>query len=85
MSNLREEFEKLPSIAKYLPCVFFNDETEGYCNKSDNPVPFDFASFLNGGWMAFQEQQKKLDAIIECVKNNTADYELDRKIQELLK
>lgn len=31
------------------------------------------------------ELQKRIDTIVECVKNNTADYELDRKIQELLK
>lgn len=34
---------------------------------------------------AWNHQQKKIDVIIQCVKDNTADYELDNKIQELLK
>lgn len=64
---MREEFEKLPIVTKYLGYVFFNEETQGYCNKSENAVPLDFASFLNGAWYAFQEQQKKIDAMCECM------------------
>lgn len=57
---MREQFEKLPSIEKYLKYVFWNNETQGYCNNSENLVPLDFASFINGGWYAYQEQQKKI-------------------------
>lgn len=34
---------------------------------------------------AWNEQQKKIDAIVDLVKFETADYDLDKKIQELLK
>ena len=60
---MREEFEKLPSVAKYLKFVFWNSETKGYCNNNGNPVPLDFATFINGAYYAFQEQQKKIEAI----------------------
>lgn len=62
---MREQFEKLPSIEKYLKYVFWNNETQGYCNNSENLIPLDFASFLNGGLHAYQEQQKKIDKAIE--------------------
>ena len=62
---MREEFEKLPSVEKYLKYVFWDNETQGYCNNSGNPVPLDFASFINGAYYAFQEQQKKINKAIE--------------------
>lgn len=37
------------------------------------------------GFAVWNHQQKKIDAIVQLVKDNTADYELDIKIQELLK
>ena len=42
-------------------------------------------AYKAGADEAWNHQQKKIDAIIQCVKDNTADYELDNKIQELLK
>ena len=86
MSETREEFEKLPIAAKYLPYVFFNKETQSYCNKSDNAVPLDFASFLNGAWYAFQEQQTKINAVLQYL--DTGDHPLDfsaNTIRELLR
>lgn len=88
--KMKEQFEKLPFVAKYLGFVFFNEETQGYCNKSDNYVPLDFASFLNGAWMAYQEQQKKIDAALELGYKTRRDvhYLVDKyinEVEELLK
>ena len=60
----REEFEKLPLVVKFLPYVFWNEETLGYCNNSDNSTPLDFATWLNGAWWMFQEQQKSAGFIV---------------------
>ena len=82
---MREQFEKLPSIAVHLNHgnVFFSEDKQAYASEFSS-LHF-VACFVNGAWYAYQEQQKKIDAIIECVKNNTADYELDNKIKQLLK
>ena len=72
--KMREDFEKLPSVAKYLKFVFWNSETKGYCNNSGNPVPLDFATFMNGAWYAFQEQQKKIDSILDRVCGKYEDF-----------
>lgn len=71
---MREQFEKLPIVAKYLPYVFFNKETQVYCSKSNNMVPLDFALFLNGAWYAFQEQQKKIDSMLDRVCGKYEDF-----------
>ena len=84
---MREEFEKLPIVAKYLPYVFFNKETQGYCSKSDNMVPLDFALFLNGAWYAFQEQQNKLNGVLDlaCKLQYSNGERIYNEIKELLK
>lgn len=83
-NEMREQFEKLPSVEKYLKYVFWNNETQGYCNNSKNLIPLDFASFLNGGLYAYQEQQKKIDKAIEYLDSieGLVWYE---QIKELLK
>lgn len=65
----REEFEKLPEISKRLQHgdVFFN----GTCYKSKNSS-YRRATFINGAWYAYQEQQKKLDC---CREENKAHLE----------
>ena len=79
--DIREEFEKLPEIANLISesDAYFADESIYFC---DN----DFAcGYLNGAWYVFQEQQKKIDAIVKLVHDHTPDYWLDNMIQELLK
>ena len=64
--DIREEFEKLEEIANLISesDAYFADESIYFC---DN----DFAcGYLNGAWYAFQEQQKKIDAIIKWVEEN---------------
>ena len=64
--GIREEFEKLDGIAERVDDGWISLRNGAYWNKclqrSDD--------FLNGAWYAFQEQQKKIDAIIKWVEEN---------------
>ena len=68
--DIREEFEKLTEIAEIL-----KDEDTHWCDKRGmyiNQRVFQDSTtgYLNGAWYAFQEQQKKIDAIIKWVEEN---------------
>lgn len=65
MSNLREEFEKLPEIKRRLEFCYWSD-TDG-CYRSN--VGKELSIYLNGALYAFQEQQKKIDAARKEVNN----------------
>ena len=84
---MREEFEKLPSVAKYLKFVFWNSETKGYCNNSGNLAPLDFATFINGAYYAYQEQQKKINGALDlaCKLQYSNGERIYNEIKELLK
>lgn len=57
---MREEFEKLPEIARII-----KEHDAFYCNKGEwylCPDDDQFAeAYLDGAWYAYQEQQKKID------------------------
>lgn len=76
MRNLREQFEKLPEIASILDglhhtIVWFGDD-----NKYHTSFNFD-VSFINGAWYAFQEQQKKIDSMLDHVCGTFDDFKKD--------
>ena len=79
----REEFEKSEHLKERLAICWY-DEKIG-CYLSIQMCDYASASYLNGAWYAFQEQQKKIDEIVKLVHNHTPDYWLDNMIQELLK
>ena len=79
----REEFEKSEHLKERLAICWY-DEKIG-CYLSIQMCDYASASYLNGAWYAFQEQQKKIDAIVKLVHDHTPDYWLDNMIQELLK
>lgn len=58
---MREDFEKLPHILELMQYVVCFD---GLKYVSENQRT---ADYLNGAYYAFQEQQKKIDKIIESV------------------
>lgn len=64
-----------------LRCTPFTDKKGGY-----GSFDLDFGLSV---WQHQQEKinelQAKIDAIVNLVKNETPDYELDNKIQEILK
>ena len=82
--DIREEFEKLTEIAEIL-----NRNGGGYYKERTNDYHhcnLYFDKFLNGAWYAFQEQQKKIDAVLQYLDDCHRKIEIDKKyIQELLK
>ena len=81
--DTREEFEKSEHLKERLAICWY-DEKIG-CYLSIQMCDYASASYLNGAWYAFQEQQKKIDEIVKLVHDHTPDYWLDNMIQELLK
>ena len=79
----REEFEKSEHLKERLAICCY-DENIG-CYLSIQMCDYASASYLNGAWYAFQEQQKKIDEIVKLVHDHTPDYWLDNMIQEILK
>ena len=91
---MREQFEKLPDVKDILDDhanIYFNQECDMYAAKkviSDESVSYPSweVTYLNGAWYAFQEQQKKIDAVLQYL--DTGDHPLDfsaNTIRELLK
>lgn len=66
--DIREEFEKSEHIKERLAICYF--DTNIGCYLSIQLRDYASASYLNGAWYAFQEQQKKIDAIIKWVEEN---------------
>ena len=61
---MREKFEKLPEIAANLHNVVFDKGSNEYLPKKMGYVIHEFSAYyLNGARYAFQEQQKKIDAL----------------------
>lgn len=92
MSNLREEFEKLPDIANILinSEFGFNENINQYFHPNHTEHRLSYA-FLMGSWYAFQEQQKKIDEV-KNILHSIYPYEMDmdtilkvNQIKELLK
>ena len=81
--GIREEFEKSEHIKERLAICYF--DTNIGCYLSIQLCDYASASYLNGAWYVFQEQQKKIDEIVKLVHDHTPDYWLDNMIQELLK
>ena len=83
MSKMRKQFEQLPEIAKAIDeCdVYFAEEFDCYLAPSVTSIA---AAFANGAWYAYQEQQKRIDALYEsridfveyCCKIESSDYVL---------
>lgn len=87
MKTMRERFEKLPEINIRLSSLEFNDHT----NKYDGMLISDpTENYVNGAWCAFQEQQKKIYAVLQYISDEKwmdeyGDYHCPvLKIQELL-
>ena len=61
---MREQFEKLPKIANIIPkdtAFVFSETSNMYFDYDDTRR---IEGFINGAWYAFQEQQKKIDRIL---------------------
>ena len=88
--DIREEFEKLPEIAARIGVgIYWNEYQQKYQTDLSNLSPT--VCYLNGAWYAFQEQQKKIDAIVSIVREadlsdgNSSVAIVHDEIMELLK
>ena len=66
MTKEREVFEKLPEVHKklkevYPTIVWFSDQENKYASSFEGFQ--NMVIWLNGAWYAYQEQQKKIDAL----------------------
>ena len=61
---MREQFEKLPEIRDSISehIVFIGNKYT-----TPNPDFYDLVNWLNGAWYAFQEQQKVINGMLECM------------------
>ena len=68
MVEMREQFEKIPYVKSRLDDVFFVDEENTYLpHQWDDGDSVNNMQFINGAWYAFQEQQKIIDSMTECM------------------
>ena len=77
---MREQFEKLPEIAKIL-----NRNGGGYYKERTNDYHhcnLYFDKFLNGAWYAFQEQQEKI-ARLQSALDDLKEWAQDEKQKSL--
>ena len=91
---MREQFEKLPEIADNLHNVIFDAGSGEYLPKKMGYIIHEFSAyFLNGALYAFQEQQKKIDAVLRFlsgydsidIENSVNLRDCVNEIEELLK
>lgn len=72
----RQKFEALPEIATHLNHgnVFFNEENKTYASEFSSLHIV--ACYVNGAWMMFQEQQRKLDVVLNTILWHIEDCDL---------
>ncbi len=84
---MRSEFEKLEEIKTHLEHgnVFFNEEKQTYA--SEFSALHVVACYVNGAWYAFQEQQKKIDDVLNlvCKLQYSSGERIYSEVKELLK
>jgi len=68
---MREEFEKLPEIASKLDHVYFED---GYYYPKYDDTHED-AMYVDGAWYAYQEQQKKINSMLDHVCGTHKEFQ----------
>ena len=73
--DVREEFEKSEHLKERLAICWY-DEKIG-CYLSIQLCDYASASYLNGAWYAFQEQQKKIDALKAKLDENHRPIHID--------
>lgn len=90
--GIREEFEKSEHLKERLAICWY-DEKIG-CYLSIQLCDYAAASYLNGAWCEFQEQQKKIDALKSkiqtalnkaCMLQNSNGERIYNELKEILK
>lgn len=69
---MRDQFEKLPEIARRIAesnSLNYNEESNGWRSPERDSTTCCNEDFVNAAWYAFQEQQKKIDAMKSLVRD----------------
>lgn len=88
MTELRKQFEGLTEIRRIVSCdeIKWCDVYNWYRTDNTDANSIYHVAWLNGGWHAFQEQQKKIDmAMNRLNKLSWASESEVNEIKELLK
>ena len=64
---MREQFENLPRVKPILRLVKYSESSDGYDPLDQKSIYEKYADWLNGAWYAFQEQQKVINGMLECM------------------
>jgi len=77
--EIREQFEKLPEIAQLIEegkgdNLVFVPETNKYDAEMYITFTPDYVHYLNGAYYAYQEQQKKIDSMLDHVCGSFEDF-----------
>ena len=87
---MREQFEKLTEIRKIMNenGIYFMNHSGWY--EARDFKDFEYEQYINGAWYAFQEQQKKIGAVLHAIAQSElhgdrAIWGLQDEIKELLK
>ena len=81
--DIREQFEKLPEIRKIMNenGIYFMNHSGWY--EARDFKDFEYEQYINGAWYAFQEQQKKIDTVLNYVSRD--GFTPHHVVKELLK
>ena len=76
MKTMRERFEELPEIETHLNHgnVFWSDYKKTYASEFQSLHVV--ACYVNGAWYAFQEQEKKIDAVKKMIVSLRNEFDL---------
>lgn len=75
---MREEFEKLPHILELMQYVVCFD---GLKYVSENQRT---ADYLNGAWYSYQEQQKRVDQLLDIINTGLKiEHNMNNQIHSL--
>ena len=87
MKTEREFFEKLPEIRKIMNenGIYFMNHSGWY--EARDFKDFEYEQYINGAWYAFQEQQKKIDEVLNlvCKLQYSSGERIYSEVKELLK
>ena len=83
---MREQFEKLPHISLVIGFLKFSEDSNDYI-RIDDRIDNYALGLVNGAWYAFQEQQKKIDEVLNlvCKLQYSSGERIYSEVKELLK
>ena len=79
---MREEFEKLPEISERLHTVVYNEDLNQYHAAMINSGLS--VKYIQGAWYAYQEQQKKIEQLLDIIKTGLKiEHNMNNQIHSL--